>query len=164
LVARIPGYLLYFLDSLFWYYHDVYHENSSKILKNFSISQRQRISVFRQDLELSLDTRVMIKRHQHMFLNKILVKIDDLCENPDNDQAVFTEFHRFYRKINIEDPFTQVEFSEMFSIKIHHFWFCKKEIQNLWSLCFGATSQWEIGWLKVQEAIFPNFVFELFIR
>jgi hypothetical protein len=26
------------------------------------------------------------------------------------------------------------------------------------------NTQWEIGWLKVQEVILPNFVFELFIR
>jgi hypothetical protein len=32
------------------------------------------------------------------------------------------------------------------------------------NLQFLGISQWEIGWLKVQEAIFPNFVFELFIR
>jgi hypothetical protein len=32
-------------------------------------------------LEALLDTRVMIKRYQHMISNKIFVKIDDLCEN-----------------------------------------------------------------------------------
>ncbi len=61
-----------------------------------------------------------------MFPNKILVKIDDLCEKPGNKSAVFTEFHRL--KMNIEDPFTQVEFFGMFSIKNHHF--CKKNYKK----------------------------------
>jgi hypothetical protein len=88
----------------------------------------------RPDLELSLDTRVMIKSNQHMFPNKILVKIDDLCENPENKSADFTEFHRL--KKYIEDPFTEVEFPGMFPIKTHHF--CRKNTKNLWNLCFGV--------------------------
>jgi hypothetical protein len=47
-----------------------------------------------------------------MIPNIILAKIDDLCEKWDIFQAAL--------KVSIEDPFTQTEFSRMFSIKIHH--------------------------------------------
>jgi hypothetical protein len=99
--------------------------------KNKKLAYSQQIFVFRQDLESSLDSQVMIKKHQHMFPNKILVKIDDFCEKPGNKSAVFTEFHRL--KMNIEDPFTQVEFFGMFSIKTHHF--CKKKLQKIFEGC-----------------------------
>jgi hypothetical protein len=69
----------------------------------------------------------MIKSNQHMFPNKILVKIDDLCEKPGIKSAVFTEFHRL--KINIKDPFTQTKFSGMFPSRIHHL--CRKNTKNL---------------------------------
>jgi hypothetical protein len=63
----------------------------------------------------------MIKKHQHMIPNIILAKIDDLCEKWDNFQAAL--------KVCIEDPFTQAEFSRMFSIKTHHL--CRKITKNL---------------------------------
>jgi hypothetical protein len=62
-----------------------------------------------------------------MFPNKILVKIDDLCEKPEKKSTDFTEFRRL--KINIEDPFTRAEFFGMFSIKTHHL--CRKDTKNL---------------------------------
>jgi hypothetical protein len=77
----------------------------------------------------------MIKSNQHMFPIKYLVKIDDLCEKSENKSAVIAKFHRW--KINMEDPFTQTEFSGKFSIKTHHF--LQKKIQKQFVTCVLET-------------------------
>jgi hypothetical protein len=46
----------------------------------------------------------MIKDNQHMFPNKILVKIDNLCERPDCRTL------KRHLKIKLECPSTRIEF------------------------------------------------------
>jgi hypothetical protein len=68
----------------------------------------------------------MIKRQQHMFSNDILVKINELCEKPDNKSADFTEFHGL--KINIEDQNSINVFNQNSP-------FLQKKIQNIFEGC-----------------------------